>query len=253
MYTQFPCSEPNASSPWTPVSLAAIAQANAKMDRGNKALSDLVTALTPDFPTTTSLALLRQTTGQLGTNFKGFGKRGVAPGIPARNGRMAYPRGNLAAEVRRLIPACPCANPKSCDCGPPLAAEKPVVKMVVKPAIKLADPLGPQLPKNCRTNNICRDLQTGCVQQPQVTPAQSFACAKAGWSGNYGFYAFVPNAPFLGDVDLNPASPGPEDDMGSLRKQAGLSGFVADLSQSSIFWGGLALAGFTYWYMKGRR
>ncbi len=246
MYTQFPCSETNASSPWTPRDLSALVIANAKMDAGNKALGDLVNALTPDVPTTFSLALLRKDCGQLGTNFKGFGKRGDTRGSACQNKAKTYPLGNVQAEARRMIPPCPCASPMSCECGPPLKIEKPIAK----PAFKLTDVLGPQPAKNCRTNNICRDIRSGCVNQSQVSKAQSFACSKAGWEGSWGVYGPVINGPYLGDVDLNPNPPGPDDTFG---KRFGLSGIMADLSQSSVVWGGLALVGFTLWYIGKHR
>ncbi len=107
------------------------------MDAGNKALGDLVNALTPDAPTTFSLALLRKDCGQLGTNFKGFGKRGDTRGTTYRN-HGTYPHGDVQAEALRLIPICPCASSKSCECGPVL---KPKIH-VAKPQTDLADPLG---------------------------------------------------------------------------------------------------------------
>jgi hypothetical protein len=218
------------------------------MDRGNKALADLVDCLTPDTPTTFSLALLRKDcSGSLGTNFKGFPKKnGDARGVPARNGAASvpttYPHGNVEAEARALIPACPCSTSKSCDCGPVLKIQKPIVK----PRDVLIDVLGPQPAKNCRTDNICRDIRSGCVNQNQVSAAQLFACSKAGWAGSWGVYGPVINGPYLGDVNLNPNPPGPNDTFGN---RFGLSGLPADLGQSSVFWGGLALGIFTLWYI----
>jgi len=247
MYTQFPCAEPNAASAYSPSNLASLVVANAKMNLGNKALADLVDCLTPDAPTTFSLALLRKDcSGSLGTNFKGFGKRGDTRGVRGRNRVTTYPVGNVEAEARALIPACPCYSSKSCECGPVLKIQKPVVK----PRDVLIDVLGPQPAKNCRTDNICRDIRSGCVNQNQVSNAQSFACSKAGWAGSWGVYGPVVNGPYLGDVDLNLNPPGPNDSFGN---RFGLSGIVADLSQSSAVWGLVGLGVFTLWYIGKHR
>ena len=66
-------------------------------------------------------------------------------------------------------------------------------------------------------------------------------------------YPLSSNPPYIGDVDLNPSPPGPEETMLNARKQAGLAGLPADLSQSSVVWGLGALAVFTLWYWGKHR
>ena len=59
--------------------------------------------------------------------------------------------------------------------------------IVVPPPI----PAAPAPPVDCRTGNLCRDIQSGCVLSSSVTPAQLLACAQSGIVGNYNLYPAI--------------------------------------------------------------
>jgi len=224
---------------------------------GNEVMGSLIASLTPPAPTgrcsdlASSLALTGvlsrfpdwvahvpggktiNAPSPLGTPWNGFGKARAPAGAKLffrplnRAGFVNYPRGAVQNEALRLIPDCPCHTPKPCDCGPVRSsAASPTSAIAPGPAITGAVKKITQA--RCRTDNICRDIRAGCVLSDQVSKEQLFACAKAGWSGNFGFFPQVttqPNLPYLGTVDLNPYSPGESDTFYKERDRAqGLSG-----------------------------
>jgi hypothetical protein len=274
MYTANRCSEPNQDTSPTPQEVARRTAHIADIDRrfvaGNQVMADLVNGLTPPIPGGTCADLTMSSALQALTPYSNAViiapdpatgkpvtvsqrvqvKRQVkVPGSSTafRNGKsrnggsgfLTWPWGGVQQEARVLIPPCPCAK------FVPKVFPLPVKTMpVVIPSPTV------QTRKNCRTDNICRDLRTGCVQQVQVSKAQLFACAKAGWSGNWGMYPLSSNPPYIGDVDLNPSQPGPGETMLNASKQAGLAGVVMDASQSPVFWGALVFAWFAYMYAR---
>ena len=50
----------------------------------------------------------------------------------------------------------------------------------------------PVPPTDCRTGNLCKDIQSGCVLASSVSPAQLLACAQSpGNVGNYNLYPAI--------------------------------------------------------------
>jgi hypothetical protein len=242
---------------------------------GNNVIGNLIAKMTPPPPTGTcsdlqsSLALYN--VGQfpadanqapLGKTFNGF----LKPTAPASATKFRtpgnvsfYPWGSVQAEAARLVPVCPCLNEKPCDCGPvPKARVSPVVAAITTltkkptPVTITAAPVAPTV-KKCRTDNICRDIRSGCVNQDQVSKAQLLACTQAGWAGTWGVFGPVINGQYLGDVDLSPAAPGPDDTFGKrfeIAQRFGLSGVVTDLSQSGVFWACLGVGVVAWMYVS---
>jgi len=262
---------PNSETPIPQAVLDARARRMAylsqKITDGNNTMGDLINAMTPPSPSGSCSDLMNSSAlynaigrfpsdvAPLGQNFNGFTKK-TAPASSKvftrplnRAGFVNYPYGAVQNEAMRLIPDCPCYNPKSCECGVPPKPVKPVAVAPVVAAIAAATPK----PKNCRTDNICRDIRSGCVNQDQVSKAQLFACSQAGWAGTWGVFGPVINGPYLGELDLNPAAPGPDDTFGKrfeIAQRFGLSGVVTDLSQSSVFWACLGVGAVALWYVS---
>lgn len=49
----------------------------------------------------------------------------------------------------------------------------------------------PVPPADCRTGNLCKDIQAGCVMASSVSPAVLLACAQSGAVGNYNLYPAI--------------------------------------------------------------
>lgn len=45
--------------------------------------------------------------------------------------------------------------------------------------------------KDCRTGDLCKDIQSGCVLSSSVSPAVLLACAQSGAVGNYNLYPAI--------------------------------------------------------------
>ena len=132
--------------------------------------------------------------------------------------------------------------------------------------------LAPSAPRptqaQCRTGNICADLQSGCVLASQVDPQQVMLCALRGWSGNRNLYPWIastPGLPYLGMVDPNPpyvGGGGPPAGMSGLRRGLGCSdcggacgkpkgvGDVAAPDIANLVVGGLAVFAVTYFTLR---
>jgi hypothetical protein len=216
-----------------------------KMLQGNNAMGDLVNAMTPPSPSgrcsdlTSSLSLRnlgRFPTEALGKNWNGFSKANgygkVTPPAGSKlffrplnqSGFVNYPHGAVQNEALKLIPDCPCYNSTPCSCEPRAAPRS----TAVSPA-RIPTPSAAQVfdQSKCRTDNICRDLRSGCVRSDQVTAAQLYACARSGWSGNYGLFpqfTAQQNLPWIGEPMLSPPQAPGDTWMEDNKRAQGLSG-----------------------------
>jgi hypothetical protein len=64
--------------------------------------------------------------------------------------------------------------------------------LVVPPPIPAPPAPTPAQVRDCRTGNLCKDIQSGCVLTSSVSPAQLLACAQSpGNVGNYNLYPAI--------------------------------------------------------------